>query len=265
MNGQGSYRETLGSIEWKDLRHLNRFEIVRELLISIPWLAGSWFLAASGTYAVALACSFMFFLTGLRQTHNAYHYALGLRRTATEWLMFVLSLLMLGSMHAVQINHLRHHRYCMRDDDVEALSARMPAWQALVIGPWFPVRLHLKALEVANRRQQRWILIELAGNLVVIGLVFGALELTWLRYHVLTMALGQCLTAFFAVWTVHHDCEPDGRFARTIRGRLKGLMTYNMFYHVEHHLFPAVPTCKLPLLAARLDRVLPELASKRVF
>jgi fatty acid desaturase len=36
-------------------------------------------------------------------------------------------------------------------------------------------------------------------------------------------------------------------------------------YHVEHHLFPTVPTCKLPTLAERLDRVAPELKSKLVF
>ena len=29
--------------------------------------------------------------------------------------MFVLSVLMLGSMHAVKFNHLRHHRHCMGD------------------------------------------------------------------------------------------------------------------------------------------------------
>lgn len=58
---------------------------------------------------------------------------------------------------------------------------------------------------------------------------------------------------------------PDGIFARTIRGRLKGWATYDMFYHLEHHLFPAVPTCRLPELAKRLDAIDPELSSKRVF
>jgi hypothetical protein len=33
------------------------------------------------------------------------------------------------------------------------------------------------------------------------------------------MAAGQYLTAFFAVWTVHHPCEAArGPIARTIRG-----------------------------------------------
>jgi hypothetical protein len=37
-------------------------------------------------------------LTGLRVVHNAHHYALGLPRWASEWVMFVMSVLMLGSM-----------------------------------------------------------------------------------------------------------------------------------------------------------------------
>jgi fatty acid desaturase len=73
-------------------------------------------------------------------------------------------------------------------------------------------------------------------------------------------------TAFFAVWTVHHGCERDrGPIARTIRGRVKALISYEMFFHVEHHLYPGVPTSRLPALARRLDAVAPELAARRVF
>ena len=88
----------------------------------------------------------MFFLCGLRQVHNAFHYAVGVSPRAHEWLMFVLSPLMMSAMHAVQWNHLRHHRHCMDDDDVEAFSAKMPGWKALLTGPQFPVRLHHAAL-----------------------------------------------------------------------------------------------------------------------
>lgn len=34
---------------------------------------------------------------------------------------------------------------------------------------------------------------------------------------------------------------------------------------VEHHLFPAVPTARLPELAARVDRVMPHLRQHQVF
>ena len=258
-------RERLRAVQWRDLLRLDTRDVAHELSISLPWLVGSWVAAAYQQHPVALACSFMFFLTGLRQVHDAYHYALGLSRAATEWVMFVLSVLMLGSMHAVQINHLRHHRHCLADEDVEAMSARMPAWLAILAGPLFPLRLHRKALEVAGPRQRAWIRAELAANLAWVVAVVWMLDQPWLRYHVMAMAAGQCLTAFFAVWTVHHGCEKEGLFARTIRNRIKAFLTYNMFYHVEHHLFPAVPTCRLPVLARRLDGVAPELAAKQVF
>ncbi len=44
-----------------------------------------------------------------------------------------------------------------------------------------------------------------------------------------------------------------------------GVLTFNMFHHVEHHLFAAVPTGHLPRLARRLDAAAPELPAKRVF
>lgn len=72
------------SVAWNDLRHLSAFEVVHELLISAPWLVSSWVAASHDLLVPALAFSFLFFLTGLRQVHNAYHYALGLGRPATE-------------------------------------------------------------------------------------------------------------------------------------------------------------------------------------
>jgi len=85
-----------------------------------------------------------------------------------------------------------------------------------------------------------------------------------LRYHVIVMGIAQCLTAFFAVWTVHHDTEEACYPARTQRGRFRNFVSYHMFLHVEHHLFPQVPTCHLPVLAGRLDAVVPELTRAMV-
>ena len=257
-------RDILQRVEWVDLLRLETREVVHELLISLPWLAGSLAAAAGGYYPVALACSFMFFLTGLRQVHNAFHHALGLPRVASDGVMLALSVLMLGSMHAVQINHLRHHRHCMAEDDVEAMGARLPALYALLLGPWYPFCLHRKALEVATARQRTWIHAELAANAAWIAAVFLLWDIDALRYHVLAMAAGQCFSAFFAVWTTHHGCAGDP-IARTIRNRFKAAITYDMFYHYEHHTFPAVPTCKLAILAQRIDAAHPDLPLRKVY
>ena len=97
--------------------------------------------------------------------------------------MLTLSVGMLGSMHAVRFNHMRHHRHCMADDDVEAMSATMGAWRALLTGPLFPIRMHTQALRGANRNQRRWIIAELAANVVWVALVFLVLRVPALRYQ----------------------------------------------------------------------------------
>ncbi len=253
------------SVQWRDLTGLSRTEIVKELTISLPWLGLSLYLAHRQLYALAAGASFVFFLTGLRQVHDAYHYNLGLSKTATEWAMYALSIVMLGSMHAVQLNHLKHHAHCMDEDDVEARSARMSALGALVWGPIFPVQLHREALRLARPRQRRWIIAELATNVASIVVVFLLLHAQVLRYHIAAMAIGHSLTAFFAVWTVHHDCDRADYSARTLRSRLKSIIAFHMFFHAEHHLFPKVPTCHLPQLAERIDRAVPDLNLERVY
>lgn len=253
------------SVEWKDLINLSRYEVIKEIFISSPWLILSLYLAHQQFYFFALGVSFIFFLTGLRQVHNAYHYALGISRTMTEIAIFILSLLMLGSMHAVQITHLEHHKHCMDEEDVEAASARLSGLKAILVGPLFPIRLHIKALSIANSTKKTWIISELVGTVFLIILAFFILDLPVFKYHIIAMLIGQCLTSFFAVWTVHHDCDRYYFIARTLRGRFKNFISFNMFFHVEHHLYPKVPTCHLDKLAARLDKVAPELNQKQVF
>jgi beta-carotene hydroxylase len=43
--------------------------------------------------------------------------------------------------------------------------------------------------------------------------------------------------------------------ARTVRGRLVPALFLELTYHLEHHLYPQVPSHHLPELARRLDPV----------
>ena len=167
-------------------------------------------------------------------------------------------------MHGIKVTHLRHHRDCLGPDDVEGSAARYSVLTALVMGPIFPVRLHAAALRVATRHQRRWI----HGELTLSGVVIAAamtLESSTLRYHVLTMCAGQALAGFFAVWTVHHHCDRRSGLARTLRNRIKSSLAFNMFFHLEHHLYPRVPTCRLPIVAERLERAVPNLPIRQVY
>jgi fatty acid desaturase len=176
----------------------------------------------------------------------------------------VLSVLMISSLHALQVTHMHHHRHTLEASDMESATARMPWWKAIGAGPWFILMLNAAGYRMATPAKRRWIRAELA--LIVIWMcVVAGWAMPGLRWFLLAMLVGEALTGFFAVWTVHHDCEADGQFARTQRGWWKNLISYEMFYHVEHHLFPAVPTPRLPELAARIDAVMPGLSRRRVF
>ncbi|HJQ59666.1 MAG TPA: fatty acid desaturase [Vineibacter sp.] len=257
--------ERVRSVRWRDLRTLGRAETIGELLMPLPWLALSLGLAHAGHYAWALPASFMFFLTGLRQIHDSYHGTLGLSRRGDDWVMLVQSVLMMSAMHAVKINHLRHHRLCMAEGDVEARSARMSALGAIAFGPLFPLLLLREAFRSGPARDRRWLKVELGAIAAWVALAFVVLEWDALRYHVIAMTVGECFTAFFCVWTVHHGCDREHFIARTSRQRFWNGFFYDMFFHIEHHLFPGVPTRHLHRLAARLDAAAPELRSKDVW
>jgi fatty acid desaturase len=252
----------LASLPWRDLLPLSSLERAWELTLSLPWLIAS--LAAYHLHLplLAIPCSFFFFLTGLRQSHNAQHFALGIPRAAHHAMLFVLSVLMLASMHAVQTTHLHHHRHCLGDDDAEAAHIRLPWWQVILAGPIFPVRLHAAAWKLANPRKRAWIAAELAGVALVLT---AALVLPFhaLRWHAAAMIAGESMTAFFAVYIVHRACDTH-TIARTQRGWLKNLVSYSMFYHLEHHLYPAIPTCHLRKLAKRLDQAAPNYRRRQV-
>ena len=239
-------------VEWHDLTSISNLARLKELLHPVPWLIGSLALAQAEMTFLALPCSFMFFLTALRLNHEAIHRNIGIPSAGHHGVLFVLSVLMLGSNHAVAFNHLRHHRDCMQPQDIEGACGRMSAWQVLRFGPLYPIRQHLSAMRETRAADRGFIIAELVANALWIA---GALlsGVVALRYHVAVTALAQCLTAFFAVWTTHHDCDAEGLYARTQRGWLKNLMSYNMFYHLEHHLFPKVPVSKMRELARRLD------------
>lgn len=253
----------LRRVQWKDLTRLSRREIFIENSITLPWLFLSLFFAAKQWYWLALPCSFLFFLTALRHVHNAFHYALGLPEKQTNRLLYLYSMLMFASINAVKYNHLRHHKYCLEEGDAEGACARMSAFKAIFFGPYFIVKQHITALRSGKKQVRKSVQTDLLLMLFFAAAAF-LLNAEIVIYHIIVMITGEFFSAFFAVWTVHHDCD-EYMFARTLNSRWKNFLTYNMFYHLEHHLFPAVPTIKLPELSKRLNEQMPQLEKRFVF
>ncbi|PWN67733.1 fatty acid desaturase family protein [Chryseobacterium oncorhynchi] len=256
--------ELIKAVEWKDLKKLSVKEMLIENNISLPWLLISLFLAYNEYYWLALPFSGFYFLTALRQVHNGFHNSLGTGKFLTWLSLYLNSLTMMASIHAVKFNHIRHHKFCLSEEDYEGKSASMKWYEAILYGPKHMFLIHKVTFKKANKMYRRNMFLELASIAIVIFFVFH-FQIHFLIYHVFVMIFGEFLMAFFAVWTVHHDTHEDPNIARTQRGFWKNKLTFSMFYHMEHHLFPAVPTIKLPELAERIDRTLPELNKKQTF
>ncbi|WP_294298844.1 fatty acid desaturase [uncultured Chryseobacterium sp.] len=256
--------ELIKEIPWKDLKSLSVKEMLIENNISLPWLFISLIFAYHGYYRAALPFSGFYFLTALRQVHNGFHNALGTGKFLTWLSMYLNSILMMTSVHAVKFNHLRHHKYCLSEEDYEGKAASMTWYKAILYGPKHLLMIHWITFKKGNKKYRKNMFLQLFSVFIFVGMAFY-FQLNILIYHILAMLAGELLMAFFAVWTVHHGTHDNPHFARTQRGFWKNKLTFSMFYHMEHHLFPAVPTIKLPELAERIDKVLPDLDKKQAF
>lgn len=259
-----THQELLKKVEWKDLKELSIKEMLIENNLTIPWFIISIALSYNGYYFFALPFSAFFFLTGLRQVHNGFHNSLGTNKFLTWLSLYINSVLMLVSIHAVKFNHIRHHKYCLAEEDYEGKSAKMTWYGAILYGPVHIFLIHKITWQLGNSKYKRNMLIELLSIAAFISIAFY-FKLDFLIYHIIVMIIGEFLMAFFAVWTVHHDTHDNPEYARTQRSGWKNKITFSMFYHLEHHLFPAVPTIKLPELAKRIDEALPEMEKKETF
>ena len=72
--------DAVRSVVWQDLRELTLFQSARALLLSAPWLVASMALAYNEFFVAALPFSAVFFMAGLRQTHDGFHAKLGLEQ-----------------------------------------------------------------------------------------------------------------------------------------------------------------------------------------
>ncbi len=241
------------AVRWRDLTGLSRLEVVTELALPLPWLALALIAGQAGLHAITVLASFVMFMTGLRVTHNAFHRTLGLPRRGGDIVMFTLSALLGGAMHAIEHTHLRHHARCMASDDVEGQVALLGFWRALAHSPRYPLLIHVQALRHGTRRQKRWIALELTTVAAIQIAIWCVSDSDTWKTISLSLLFANASAAMVGIWAVHRGCEHTGYAARTSRNPVLNALVGNMFHHLEHHLYPGVPTRRLRILAQRLD------------
>lgn len=270
-NKSTAIKHALSSVEWQDLRQLSRVQIVYNVILPYPFLLLSWWFASQSWYVLACGASYFFFAAAFRQAHDGYHHSLGTSKRTTTGILLLLSVLLMTGLHSIRATHMEHHRNPLGDSDIEGGLAKLSWWQALLGGVTYRLDIYRQGLRLSSRRNRRLAWLEFASIILVVMAAIGlstvtaptaALLAQVLVYHILTMTFANVSVGIIAVWGVHHDC--DETVARTERNKLVNVLTFNLLYHVEHHLFPAVPSNHLPELAKRLDAAAPHLTNQQV-
>jgi fatty acid desaturase len=221
-----------------------------------------YFLAAgTGHWIVALAALFLVVVAVVSTMHDVVHGVLGLRRRGTDAALFGLGALVLVSGHAYRRTHQHHHRVFPDEGDPEGIAAHWGPLRALADGPLHVGRIWWWALRRTRRpRQRAWLLAEAAVALALplAAVVFRHAAPAFSIYVVLVL-MGGWLYPLLTVHLPHrHFGERPELQAHTLRGRLLPPLLLEQTYHLEHHLYPRVPSHKLPRLARRLDPLLRE-------
>jgi fatty acid desaturase len=255
--------------EAADLRLPTLRELGDDLLITTPrqrWTALVRPFVGVALYALACALDlwwltpiivFLTFVAVVTVTHDVVHGTLGLNRRQTDWALFLTGLILLESGHAYRTTHLQHHKVFPAEDDPEGYPAKISMLGAILYGPVFLTRLCVWAYRRnAHRPAQRaWLIAEALAPLLAIasGLLLWRTAPGLLIY----VALAIIGSWVYPLLTVHLPHKNFGATpltqTHTLRGHIIPALFLELTYHLEHHLYPQVPSHHLKELAARLD------------
>jgi beta-carotene hydroxylase len=197
---------------------------------------------------------FLIFVAVVTVTHDVVHGSLGLTKRQTEWALFLMGIVLFESGHAYRTTHRQHHHVFPNDDDPEGYPAKLSMLGTALYGPVFLWRLWWWAFQ-RNRAQRIWLLAEavIPALAVTIGVVLWPVTPALLIYAGLAI-LGSWVYPLLTVYLPHKDFgDTPLTQTHTLRGRLIPALFLELTYHLEHHLYPQVPSHNLAELARRLD------------
>ena len=274
-------RHELSSGIERDIGALRRLRASRRLLeiafFTALWAGSAWLgltlLGTSGwvgwggrisaILAGAAALNAFYLLS-----HEGHHHLLFRRAALNHAANILLCVPLLHSPSAYRVLHELHHRFLGGPGDPDEYrnysgSARVRwllQWVRLTIGtlvymPLIPV----VAWRRATPHERRYIAAEYAGMIAVWSIVFAVVPLRALLQVWLVPGILVGYVSAVRALAQHALTDPEDPLlaSRSVRSnRIVSFLLLNENYHLEHHLFPEVPSYNLPrlhdLLRARL-------------
>jgi beta-carotene hydroxylase len=201
-----------------------------------------------------LSLVYLSFCTYGSISHDLVHRTLRLSRRMNDLFLSTIELLTLRSGHAYRMVHLHHHRRFPHDDDIEGAAARMTFFEALLDGVTIQFRMYRWALSLATADRRR-IKLEGIGCVVIVAVSIALVPLTIAPLvYVILMIMGSWIIPVVTSYIPHCPYAEHAVYqTRLFRGTVASVIALEHLYHLEHHLYPAVPHHNWPRLAKRLD------------
>jgi fatty acid desaturase len=261
------------------LRQLHAGRRIAEIVFfALVWIASGWLgvtaMATPGwagwvgrvlAIAAGAAALNAFYLL----SHEGHHHLLFRSAIANHATNILLCVPLLHSPSAYRVLHELHHRFLGGPGDPDEYrnytdNPRLRwalQWVRLTIGtlvymPLIPIVAWRRAEGAIRRR----IALEYAGMAIVWVLIFTLVRLpvllqVWLIPGIVVGYISAVRALAQHALTDHDDPLLASRSVRS--NRVVSFFLLNENYHLEHHLFPEVPSYNLPLLHALLRPRLP--------
>jgi beta-carotene hydroxylase len=238
-----------------DLVRVTQRQRLTSLALPFGYCAAYFAFAAAGWWpAAVVALVGLSFVTYGSTSHDLVHRNLGLSPRVNDLWLSLIELLALRSGHAYRAAHLHHHARFPAEDDVEATAARKSWLGAVAEGFTFQARIWWWAVRRGGPKTG-WVVAEGIACVVLIGAAVAAAGVTpvFAAYAALMVAGGWVIPLVTSYLT--HDPTGADELSQTrlFRGRTASVLGLGHLYHLEHHIYPAVPHHRWPELARRLD------------
>jgi beta-carotene hydroxylase len=238
-----------------DLTEIGRARLIWSLALPFVWMSLYFMFASWRWWPLAVVCLVcLSFVTYGSISHDLVHANLGLRRRTNDFFLMLIELLALRSGHAYRMAHLHHHAQFPHEDDIEGAASRMSLSRSLLEGVIFQFKIWCWAVRQTGK-DRGLILFEGLGCFLLIGLAMALYRWTPIfLVYVALMIMGSWIIPLVTSY-IPHDPEGENELLQTrrFRGRVASLVAMEHLYHLEHHLYPAVPHHHWPQLAKRLD------------
>lgn len=198
--------------------------------------------------------------------HEATHKTPFASVRVNEWAGRLAGFLLVLPFEWFRYFHLAHHRWTnVEGKDPELLAEKPETWRSWVWHvsglPYWGSEARLMAALVAGRAEGDYLpaaaqaRIVREARLMAAGYLLAGLSLIWtqalLWVWLVPVVLGQPVLRLYLL-AEHGDCPRVANMFQNTRttftNRLVRFLAWNMPYHVEHHVYPAVPFHRLPVL-----------------